>query len=145
MTPKQAAFIQAYIDTQNASEAYRLAYNSNAAANIIHRKAYDLLQHPAIKKELEVLQEQAKERNKVTIDSILQELEQARTLALEADNPQCSAAIAASMSKAKLLGLVVEKQEIKSNACSSINVSFKTVKDLTDAELEAECKKYGIA
>lgn len=125
MTPKQAAFVQAYIETQNASEAYRLAYNSNAAAHIIHRKAYELLKHPEVKKELETLKAETRERNKVTIDSILIELEQARTLALEADNPQCSAAIAASMSKAKLLGLVVVKQEHKIDGVAMLLTSLQ--------------------
>ena len=146
MTIKQELFAQAYIETGNASEAYKRAYDTQANANTINRKASQLLKHPEVKKELEVLQEQAKERNKVTIDSILQELEQARTLALKADTPQCSAAVTATMSKAKLLGLVVDKQEnhIKSLQPPVFNLQpVKPVRDLTEDELRAELAKLG--
>lgn len=42
---------------------------------------------------------------KVTRDSILAELEEARCVALNQEKPQAGAAVAASMGKAKLLGL----------------------------------------
>lgn len=52
-------------------------------------------------------------RAEITVASILEELEQARVAALGAETPQSSAAVSASMSKAKLLGLVVDKTESK--------------------------------
>ena len=50
-------------------------------------------------------------RHELTIDDLVAELEEARTAALGAENPQSSAAVSATMGKAKLLGLVVDKQE----------------------------------
>jgi phage terminase small subunit len=50
------------------------------------------------------------ERHMVTVDSITMELEEARRMALDTTQP--SAAITASMGKAKLHGLIVEKAEI---------------------------------
>jgi phage terminase small subunit len=103
MTIKQELFAQAYIETGNASEAYKRAYNTQANANTINRKASQLLKHPEVIKLLADLQAIHRQRHTITIDHILQELEQSRLLALE--NIQCSAAISATMGKAKLLGL----------------------------------------
>jgi len=103
MTIKQELFAQAYIETGNASEAYKRAYNTQANANTVNRKASQLLKHPEVIKLLADLQAIHRQRHTITIDHILQELEQSRLLALE--NIQCSAAISATMGKAKLLGL----------------------------------------
>ena len=108
MTPKQAEFVRLYIETQNASEAYRLAYNSQANTNTTHRKGYELLQHPEIKREIETMQAEARERNSMTMDDILQELEEARQEAKIQGN--ASAMVSATMGKAKVLGL--DKQKI---------------------------------
>ena len=105
MTIKQELFAQAYIETGNASEAYKRAYNTQANANTVNRKASQLLKHPEVIKLLADLQAIHRQRHKLTIDDILQELEDARQKALSAETPQCSAAISATMGKAKLLGL----------------------------------------
>lgn len=44
-------------------------------------------------------------RHRITVDDLLSELEEARQLAMTADTPQSSAAVTATMGKAKLLGL----------------------------------------
>ena len=48
-------------------------------------------------------------RHEISEDSLLEELEQARLAALE--NQQASAAVAATMGKAKLCGMLVERKE----------------------------------
>lgn len=52
-----------------------------------------------------------RERFMVTVESLLEELEEARTAALGAATPQCGPAVAATMGKAKLCGL--DKQIIE--------------------------------
>jgi len=103
MTPKQELFAQAYLETSNASEAYKRAYDTQANANTINRKASQLLKHPEVSTHIIELQNEQRKKHHLTMDDILQELEQTRLLALK--NKQCSAAISATMSKAKLLGL----------------------------------------
>ena len=103
MTIKQELFAQAYIETGNASEAYKRAYNTQANANTVNRKASQLLKHPEVSTHIIELQNEQRKKHHLTLDDILQELEQSRLLALE--NIQCSAAISATMGKAKLLGL----------------------------------------
>ena len=103
MTPKQELFAQVYLETSNASEAYKRAYDTQANANTINRKASQLLKHPEVSTHIIELQNEQRKKHHLTLDDILQELEQTRLLALK--NKQCSAAISATMSKAKLLGL----------------------------------------
>lgn len=59
------------------------------------------------------IQERGAIRAEVTVASILEELEEARKIALGADTPQSSAAVTASLGKAKLMGLIVDKSEAK--------------------------------
>lgn len=59
------------------------------------------------------IQERGAVRAEITVATILEELEEARLAALGAETPQSSAAVSASMSKAKLLGLVVDRSEGK--------------------------------
>lgn len=103
MTPKQADFVRWYFELGNASEAYKRAYNSHAKPNTLHRKANDLLKHPVIKAEVQTMQEQARERNQVTIDKVVDELEEARQVAKQSGN--ASAMVSATLGKAKVLGL----------------------------------------
>jgi len=144
MTPKQADFVRWYFELGNASEAYKRAYNSHAKPNTLHRKANDLLKHPVIKAEVQTMQAQARERNQVTIDNVVNELEEARQIAKQSGN--AAAMVSATLGKAKVLGLVVDKQETNTKILTPPVFNFKPVspKEMTDDELKTELKKYGI-
>ena len=145
MTPKQADFVRWYFELGNASEAYKRAYNSHAKPNTLHRKANDLLKHPVIKAEVKAMQDQARERNQVTIDNVVDELEEARQIAKQSGN--AAAMVSATLGKAKVLGLVVDKQETNTKILTPPVFNFvgvKPVRDLTEDELSAELAKYGI-
>lgn len=135
MTPKQEQFARLYVETGNASEAYRQAYNAdNMKPETVTNEAYKLLQDPDISAMVDGLKEEARQRHAVTVDDLLHELEQARAAALAAPTPQSSAAVSATMGKAKMLGLLVDKAEIKAEA----EVSTKQEKytpPLTDDEM----------
>ena len=123
MTPKQADFVRLYFELGNASEAYKQAYNSTGKPNTIHRKASELLKHPEVKKELELLQAHAKEQNKITIDNVVDELEEARQTAKQSGN--AAAMVSATLGKAKVLGLIIDKQETKAQVLKhNITVTF---------------------
>ena len=103
---KMENFCLAYMETANAAESYRRAYNTeNMAASTIGREGYNTLQKPQVQARLEELRKKVMERHEITVDTLLAELEEARTAALGADTPQTSAAVSATMGKAKLLGL----------------------------------------
>ena len=110
LTPKQEKFCQVYIETGNASEAYRQAYNAEKMRpDTVNNKAYGLLQKGGIRARLDELRAEHKKRHEITVDTLVAELEEARKLAFETD--KAAAAVSATMGKAKLLGLVIEKQE----------------------------------
>ena len=114
LTPKQEAFAMVYVETGNASEAYRTAYDvdNNTSNNSISVEASKLKNNPKITLRIEELQELAQERHSITVDSLTDELENARKTAQEAG--QASAMVAATMGKAKLHGLLTDKAQISS-------------------------------
>ena len=104
LTPKQEMFCKKFIELGNASDAYRAVYNaSNMKAETINRKAFDLQNNGKITARISELHTAHQQRHNVTVDSLLAELEDARQLALAADNP--SVMVSATMGKAKITGL----------------------------------------
>jgi phage terminase small subunit len=110
LTPKQEQFCQAYIETGNASEAYRQAYGAKGMKPAtVWREAKKLLDNPKVSPRIAELQSGHRERHNMTVDGITTELEEARALAMK--NKQPGAAVQASMGKAKLHGLLVDRSE----------------------------------
>lgn len=106
MTPKQIAFCQAYLETGDASEAWRRSYDaSKSNKNSVNRRGHEMLQHSKVIAYLAEERAHIMARHRITVDDLLRELEEARSAALGADTVQSSAAVSATMSKAKLLGL----------------------------------------
>lgn len=104
LTPKQERFCQEYIKTGNGAEAYRTVYD-NKGGNLTTSKneAADLLQKPAIRERIDELQGESAVLAKTTVADLVKELEEARTQAKIEGSP--AAMVAATMGKAKLLGL----------------------------------------
>ena len=112
LTIKQERFCMVYVETGNASEAYRQAYNAeNMKEASINVNACKLLADAKITLRVKELKSGHTKRHELTIDDLVKQLEEARQVALGLENPQCSAAISATMGTAKLLGLVVDKNE----------------------------------
>lgn len=133
LTIKQEAFCQAYIETGNASEAYRTAYAADKMkTESVNRKAKELLDNGKIAARVAELQGDIKQRHNVTVDSLLAELEEARQKALNAETPQSSAAVAATMGKAKLVGL--DKQIIDHTSSDGTMTTKPTVIQLLPVE-----------
>ena len=105
LTQKQENFCQSYIETGNAAEAYRRAYvvkKMNAQAVAV--EACRLLDNPNIALRVEQLRKKVAERNEITVDDLIKELEEARIMASTGEKPQTASMVAATMGKAKLLG-----------------------------------------
>lgn len=108
LTVKQELFISAYCSngyngTQAAIEAGYSEKTARAIAN-------ENLTKPYIIEEIDRYKASISEKHMITVDSLVKELEEARQIALSAETPQSSAAISATMGKAKLCGL--DKQVI---------------------------------
>lgn len=126
LTIKQEKFCMVYIETGNASEAYRQAYNAeNMKEASINVNASKLLTDAKIALRIKELKSGHTKRHELTIDDLVKQLEEARQVALSLDNPQCGAAISATMGTAKLLGLVVDKNETTGKDGGAINHSIE--------------------
>ena len=111
MTPKQEAFARAYVETGNASEAYRRSYNVKADAKPegIKVNASKLLSKANVALTVSQLQAEHQKRHEITVDTITEMLKADRDLARA--NTQSAAAVSASMGLAKLHGLIVDRAE----------------------------------
>ena len=131
LTPKQEKFAQVYVETSNASEAYRQAYDaSRMKQESIAVKASELLSSGNVTVRVQQIREELAKASQIGLKELIEELEQARQAALGCESPQSSAAVAATMGKAKLLGL--DKQVIDH---TSSDGSMSRAK-LSDDELE---------
>lgn len=121
LTVSQEDFCMSYVESGNASKAYRESYKSDKmSANAIGVEASRLLDHPKISLRVQQLRSKVQQRHNVTVDSLVAELEEIKKIALSAETPQSSAAVAAVLGKAKLTGL--DKQLIE--VSGSLNVTL---------------------
>lgn len=130
LTQKQENFCLAYVETGNASEAYRQSYDaSKTKPENIAAEASRLLANPNISTRVEELRAIAVEKTAITVQDLIKELEEARQAALGAETPQASAATAATMGKAKLLGMDKQIIDMNGNVSHNIllNIGFKGV------------------
>ena len=105
LTPKQEAFALAFLETGNAAEAYRRAYDvaPDAKDGWLYVEACQLLDNPKVALRLKDLRAQAERLSIFNLSAAMDEFEQARKLALAVENP--SAMVAATAGKVKLFGL----------------------------------------
>lgn len=110
LTPKQEAFCLAYIETGNASEAYRRSYDAgNMKPETVNRNAKALLDNSKIATRLAEIRKPAAEKAQMTLETHLEDLKALRDRAVEAN--QLSAAITAEIARGKASGVHVEKSE----------------------------------
>lgn len=135
LTPKQEKFCQAYVETSNGAEAYRQAYNSKATAQTQAREANALLANPNIATRVESIREALRANHGITLQDLLKELEEARKAALSAETVQSSAAVNATMSKAKLLGFDKPENRKDDEKPIPLNVTFEVRQPVADVSV----------
>jgi len=126
-TPKEFKFAMRYVESGNAAEAYRLAYDTSGNDATARRNAFTALHRPRVMAQVAQLQAENRTRHGVTVDRLTEELEAARQLAFQ--NKNASAAVAATMGKARLHGLLVDKQELVQRPNVSFRMIMPTTKD----------------
>lgn len=108
LTQKQEAFCLAYIETGNATEAYRRVYNcEKMASTTINRNAKTLIDDSKITARLDELRAPVRERAQITLEQHLNDLKRLRDRAEESE--KYAAAVSAEVSRGKASGLYVEK------------------------------------
>ncbi len=127
LTEKQEAFARKVAEGSTYSAAYRSAYSVDGMLQkTVNEEASRVASARKVSARITELQEKAQERTLVTIKTISDELDEARALAIE--KAQTATAVAASMGKAKLHGLIVSKSEVTRK---------RDISDLDDNEIDA--------
>lgn len=122
LTVKEEKAAQHYIKEGDKSKAYRHAYDTTRMKDkTINEAACRLFKKCNVAARVEELQKEIQKRLNVTTDSIVDELEEARIHALK-DEKGASAAVSASMGKAKVCGLLVDKTELTGKDGAAIEV-----------------------
>jgi len=104
LTIKQERFCQVYVESGNASEAYRRVYNAGRMKpETVNRKAKELLDHGKITARIAELQAEHREKHDITVETITAMYLEDRKLAHQLGNP--GAAVSATTGLARLYDL----------------------------------------
>jgi hypothetical protein len=112
LSPKQWAFVDAVIKGATYSKAYTKAGFKAANDVVAQSNSSKLIRNHKVATAIEASRRAASGRAGVTLDTIVERLEKCMDIALTVDPPQVSAAVAAVMGQAKVLGLVVDRSQI---------------------------------
>ena len=108
LTPKQESFCLAYLETGNASEAYRRSYSAGGMKpESVNRKAKEVLDNVNIAARIEELREPVRQKAMLTLETHLARLDELSRKAEAAE--QFAPAITAETNRGKAAGLYVER------------------------------------
>lgn len=115
ITIKQEKFAVVYIETTNASEAYRQAYDvgEDTLPGTIWTEASLLLSNPKVRQRVDELKAHHRKAHEITIDGLTHMYKTAYDMGKTTE--QSSAMTTAVTGIAKLHGLIVEKKKIEGN------------------------------
>ena len=107
--PRHERFAQEVAQGTSQREAYKRAGYESKSAAAADAAASRLIRDGKVLMRIKEIQTVGARKAEVTTESILQELEDARVLAMSLNQP--NAAVAASMGKAKVAGKIVQRHE----------------------------------
>lgn len=111
LTQKQENFCLSYIETGNASEAYRRAFScARSKPETINRMAKELIDNPKITARLQEIRAPAVKKAEITLEQHLKDLKRLRDLAESAE--KYGPAVTAEMARGKASGLYVENLNV---------------------------------
>jgi phage terminase small subunit len=128
LTPKQENFCLAYIETGNASEAYRRSYDASGMSDTsINRKAKELLDNGKIAARLAALRAPVVQKAQITLEKHLNDLKRLRDMAEASE--KYGPAIQAEIARGKASGLYVEKTELTGPEGGPISIIQRVIVD----------------
>ena len=126
LTPKQHKFCLKYVESGNASRAYREVYDcSGSKPSTVSRKAKELLDNGKITATINELSNMHQQRHQITIDSLSSQLDEDRDFARQ--NGHSAAAVSATMGKARLFGLLRDRSEITNRHSVMLDENAETL------------------
>lgn len=109
LTPKQEKFCQVYVETGNASEAYRQSYNvGTMPPESIYVKANEVKSNVKVSLRIKELQEEHRKRHMFTVDTAHQQYIEALEMAKLKEKPE--SIIAATKAQCELHGIEPPKK-----------------------------------
>ena len=139
LTPKQENFVIAYLETGNASEAYRRSYDASKMKEAtINRNAKAMTDDSKIAARIAELRQPVVEQVQITLKNHLEKLAELRDKADASEKWQ--AAIQAEIARGKVSGLYVDKVE----HTGKIEVESLTDDDI-DRQISDTLAKLGLA
>ena len=135
LTSKQQKFVRLYMSGVTIIDAYKEAYDVSPTAKRegMQINANKVMKSPRVSKEIARLQARVAKKVVATAESLVEELEEIKQIALRADNPQSAAAVSAVLGKAKLLGLDKQIVEISGKNGGPIEVRNQAIEAITEA------------
>jgi hypothetical protein len=115
-------FCQELAKGKSGVDAY-VAAGYNGGKNALSGAAR-LLTNANIKARVDAIKAKAAEKCEITVADLVKELEEARVLAAGAETVQSSAMVAATMGKAKLLGLVTDKAQVTGPNGGPVQINY---------------------
>lgn len=121
LTQKQENFCLAYIETGNASEAYRRAYDAGESSDTtVNRKAKEMMDNGKISARIAELRAPVIAKAQITLEQHLADLKRLRDLAEASE--KFGPAVQAEMARGKASGLYVDKTELTGKDGGAIQV-----------------------
>lgn len=126
-------FARAYIRKPIAAQAYLKAGYEPKTRNGLDAAASKLTRHDKVQSRIKELRRQMAARNRITVDSLIEQLDLDRDHARRLDQP--ATAISATMAAARLTGLLIEKRESGAPGEFAGQRTEMSVLDMVKAEL----------
>jgi hypothetical protein len=120
LTALQQRFFLAVVEGKPPAEAFKAARlpgfdktrHQQITELVAKRRGNELMKHPALQHALARARATMVERIQLRVEDLVEQLMETRQVAFACDPPQLSAAVAATMGAAKLLGLAIDRSEI---------------------------------
>mgnify|MGYP003466231868 CR=1 FL=1 len=127
LTEKNTAFARAVVldvrRDKTMGDHYQDTFGGNMTRASYSCCASRLWRSPVIMEYVEKLREEMRERFMITVESLIEELQEIKLIALGAETPQCGAAVSAVLGKAKLAGLdKAVEEKIKIDGARTVTI-----------------------
>ena len=142
LTPKQEAFARVYIQTGNATEAYRRVYSDRCSRQTAEVNGYKLRHHTKVALRIEELQAEIWTFAHLTPESIAAELEESRQYARQWK--QASAMIRATERKADLKDLFGKRRVDRRQLSAPADLGPVSVEELRELVRRLEAPEHRV-
>ncbi len=133
LTNLQRGVVLGVVAGKSQRQAYRDAGGKAKTDEAADTSAYEIMSRPEVMDFYNAMVGEVAKASAITLETLLEELEEAREAALKSEKPQAAAMVAATMGKAKLLGLEAPSK-VELTGANGGPVKMKTLNDFYNKE-----------